>query len=70
MSGLIKVYREIKAFAKHAKLYDRMHLALQLTLPRLDAAIKDGNIDLDIDLSRELGTGRKWRLAVNASGAT
>ena len=54
-SGLIKVYREIKAFAEHAKLYERMHLALQLTLPRLDAAIKDGNITLAIELIRELG---------------
>ena len=54
-SGLIKVYREIKAFAEHAKLYERMHLALQLTLPRLDAAIKDGNIALALELIRELG---------------
>jgi len=54
-SGLIKVYREIKAFAEHAKLYERMHLALQLTLPRLDAAIKDENIALAIELIRELG---------------
>jgi len=54
-SGLIKVYREIKAFAEHAKLYDRMHLALQLTLPRLDAAILDGNVALSLALIRELG---------------
>ena len=54
-SGLIKVYREIQAFAEHAKLYERMHLALQLTLPRLDAAIQDGNIALAIELIRELG---------------
>ena len=54
-SGLIKVYREIKAFAEHAKFYERMHLALQLTLPRLDAAIKDENIALAIELIRELG---------------
>jgi len=54
-SGLIKVYREIKAFAEHAKLYDRMHLALQLTLPRLDAAILDGNVALALALIRELG---------------
>ena len=32
-----------------------MHLALQLTLPRLDAAIKDENIALAIELIRELG---------------
>jgi hypothetical protein len=54
-SGLIKVYREIQAFAEHAKLYERMHLALQLTLSRLDAAIQDGNIALAIELIRELG---------------
>jgi hypothetical protein len=54
-SGLIKVYREIKAFDEHAKLYERMHLALQLTLPRLDAAIQDGNISLALTLIRQLG---------------
>jgi len=54
-SGLIKVYREIKAFAEHAKFYDRMQLALQLTLHRLDAAIKDANITLAIELIKELG---------------
>jgi len=54
-SGLIKVYREIKAFAEHAKFYDRMQFALQLTLHRLDAAIKDANITLAIELIKELG---------------
>jgi len=41
-SGLVKVYQETRAFAEHAKLYQRMDLALQLTRTRLDAALACG----------------------------
>lgn len=54
-SGLTKVYREIKAFSEHATLYDRMQLALQLTLQKLDQAIASNNTEQALEIIKELG---------------
>ena len=54
-SGLTKVYREIKAFSEHATLYDRMQLALQLTLHKLDQAIASNNTEQALEIIKELG---------------
>jgi hypothetical protein len=54
-SGLTKVYREIKGFSEHATLYDRMQLALQLTLQKLDQAIASNNTEQALEIIKELG---------------
>ena len=54
-SGLVKVYQETRAFAEHAKLYQRMDLALQLTRTRLDAALACGDLELAVEMVRSLG---------------
>lgn len=54
-SGLVKVYQETRAFAEHAKLYQRMDLALQLTRSRLDAALNCGDLERAVEIVRSLG---------------
>jgi hypothetical protein len=54
-SGLVKVYQETRAFAEHAKLYQRMDLALQLTRSRLDAALACGDLEKAVETIRSLG---------------
>ena len=54
-SGLVKVYQETRAFAEHAKLYQRMDLALQLTRSRLDAALACGDLERAVEIVRSLG---------------
>lgn len=54
-SGLVKVYQETRAFAEHAKLYQRMDLALQLTRSRLDAALACGDLERAVAIVRSLG---------------
>jgi len=54
-SGLVKVYQETRAFAEHAKLYQRMDLALQLTRTRLDAALACGELERAVEIVRSLG---------------
>ena len=54
-SGLVKVYQETRAFAEHAKLYQRMDLALQLTRSRLDVALACGDLERAVEIVRSLG---------------
>lgn len=54
-SGLAKVYKQTCAFAEHSKLYQRMHLALQLSRNRLDAALDCGDLQRAVDIIRSLG---------------
>ena len=54
-SGLIKVYKDTKAFAERAKLYDRMFVSLNLSLMKINEAIEAGNEQLGVQVIRELG---------------
>jgi len=54
-SGLIKVYKDTKAFAERAKLYDRMLVSLNLSLVKINEAIEAGNEQLGVQVVRELG---------------
>lgn len=54
-SGLVKVYQETRAFAEHAKLYQRMDLALQLTRSRLDDALACCDLNRAVAIVRSLG---------------
>lgn len=54
-SGMVKVYQQTCAFSEHAKLYQRMDLALQMTRTRLDAALACGDLDRAVAIVRSLG---------------
>ena len=54
-SGLVKVYQDTRAFAEHAKLYQRMALAMQLSLTRLDAALTTDDVERAIAIVKALG---------------
>ena len=54
-AALTKVYQQTRAFAEHAKQYQRMGLTMQLARTRLDEALAAGDIPKAVSVIRSIG---------------
>jgi hypothetical protein len=54
-AALTKVYQQTRAFAEHAKQYQRMGLTMQLARTRLDEALAAGDISKAVSVIRSIG---------------
>lgn len=54
-AGLTKVYQQNRAFAEHAKQYQRMGLTLRLARSRLDAALAAGDCASAVSVIKSIG---------------